>query len=182
MINPKMTQKLLTILRSAEKRFGPRVNGWTVKPVDVAGTSFPETTADTIKSAVQVRITASTNQYPMQAAYQLAHEAIHCLAPAGRRDTIWFEEGLANHFALTYPELSKQYRAEAEAGVPALFVEPLNSFRSLNATDEQIRAVREEQPLFDNLTPELIQKYFSASAELAPKLCNRLPLGRPSAL
>jgi hypothetical protein len=182
MINPKMTQKLLTILRSVENRFGPRIEGWTIKPVDVAGSSFPETTVDTIKKAVQVRITASTNRDPMQATYQLAHETIHCLAPAGRRDAIWFEEGFANHFALTYPELSRRYRAEAEASVPALFVEPLDAFRSLNATDEQIGTLRQEQPLFDELTPELIQKYFSAPAELARKLCDRLPLNRPSVL
>jgi hypothetical protein len=149
MINPKMTQQLLTILRAVEKRFGPRVKGWTIKPVDVAGSSFPETTVDAIGKTVQVRITASTKQFPMRATYQLAHETIHCLAPAGRPDTIWFEEGLANHFALTYPELSQRYRAEAEASVPAMFVEPLNAFRSLNATDEQIEALRQELPLFD---------------------------------
>src|ERR1700680_1195508 len=105
MINPQMTQKLLQILKSIEKRVGPRWPGWAIKPVVVARASFPETTRDAVKHTVQVRITASTTKYPMQAAYQHSHEAIHCLAPACRRDTIWFEEGLANHVALTFPEI-----------------------------------------------------------------------------
>ena len=115
----------------------------------------------------------------MQAAFQLSHEAVHCLAPASRRDTIWFEEGLANQVSLTFPEIDENYRQEAEANVPTLFVEPLAAFRSLSATDDQIKQMREEEPCFDKLTPSLIQKYFNTSNELAEKLCRRLPLKRP---
>jgi len=118
----------------------------------------------------------------MQAAYQLSHEAIHCLASAGRRDTIWFEEGLANHFALTFPEISPPTKSENEQKLPALFVGPVKAFRSLNATDEQIRLLRIVHPWFDLLTLEIIQKHFSATAELAAQLCNRLPKERPNVL
>ena len=111
MIDQKMIQNLTAILRLAEKRFGSRMGGWKINPVDVAGSSFPETIVDPAGKTVQVRITASTRKYPMQATYQLAHEAIHCLAPVGRRDTIFFEEGLATHFALTYPDISPPDRA-----------------------------------------------------------------------
>jgi hypothetical protein len=182
MINPAMTTKLLTVLKGAERRFGDRVPGWRIRPVLVHGFNFPETTANDADKSVQVRVTASTTRYPMQAAFQLSHEAIHCLAPACRRDTIWFEEGLANHFSLTFPEISAPTRAENERDVPNLFVGPLKAFRDLKATDEQIRALRSDESWFDRITPDLIQKHFSASAELAKRLCQRLPIERPNAM
>ncbi len=147
-----------------------------------AGDNFPETTVDAERRTVQVRLTASTNKYPVQAMYQSAHECIHCLGPAGRRDTIYFEEGLANHFALTYPELPSHIRSQNEVLLLSLFAAPLAAFRKLNATDEHIRHLRLEQPYFDLLTPQLVHKYFSASLELARVLCRRLPEERPPTL
>ena len=178
-LNPGLTQRFLAILRKHEVRFGPRVAGWSYIVVP-EGQSFPETTIpDTAKKQVRVRVTMSTLQYPMQAAFQLSHEAVHCLAPTSRRDTIWFEEGLANHVSLTFPEIGENVREENAAKVPTLFVEPLAAFRSLSATDEQIKQMRAEEPCFDKLTPSLIQKYFNTSDELSEKLCRRLPLERP---
>lgn len=176
--NPALTKRFLAILRGHEARFGPRIPGWSYIVVP-EGQSFPETIRDLSKKQVRVRVTVSTLQYPMQAAFQLCHEAVHCLAPTSRRDTIWFEEGLANHVSLTFREIAEDVRRENEANVPTLFVEPLAAFRSLSATDEQIRQIRAEEPCFDKFTPSLIKKYFNTSDDLSEKLCHRLPLQRP---
>lgn len=182
MISPARTKELLATLRFAENRFGPRVHGWAYKPVLVEGANYPETLVNTKAKSAQVRITESTKKYPDQAAFQLAHEAIHCLAPVERRDTIWFEEGLANHFSLTYGGVSQATRVVNETIVPELFREPLEAFRKLNPTDEKIRSMRIEEPVFDNLTPKLIQKHCGADQQLARQLCQRLPLSRPSVM
>ena len=80
-ISPQRTKELLNILRHAERRFGPRQPGWTIKPVVVEGKKYPQTLVDESKKTVQVRITESTKKHPEQAIFQLSHEAIHCLAP-----------------------------------------------------------------------------------------------------
>src|ERR1700730_3173430 len=99
------TAELHRILSIAENRFGRRVTGWAMLPVLIEGQRFPQTLVSEAARTTRVRLTLSTNLYPLQATFQLAHEAIHCLSPAERTDTIWFEEGLANHHSLTFSEL-----------------------------------------------------------------------------
>jgi hypothetical protein len=131
---------------------------------------------DTATKTVRTRITESTKTYPQQATFQLAHEAIHCLAPVER------EEGLANHFSLSFGGLPQNYRTESEKMVPEIFRGPLAAFRKLSPTDDQIRNLRNEQPVFDKFTPELIRQHCGADKNLALELCLRLPFDRPAAM
>jgi hypothetical protein len=167
------------LLSQAECRFGPRDSTWSLDRLWVEGDTFPETSPGSRPRTYSIRLTASTLKYPQQRVYQLAHESIHCLAPTLRRETLWFEEGLANHFALTLPDLPESYRAEAETLLPKLFEGPLAAIRALGASDEAIRLLRLKQPTFDALDTAIIRSHFGASHQLANALCQRLPSGRP---
>jgi hypothetical protein len=170
---------LAKYIAQAERRYGSRVSGWTIAPVIVDRDNFAETLVDRTARRVEVHITNSTRKYPTQAIYQLAHEAVHCFVASGRRDTIYFEEGLANDFALTLPDLPALYRNQALATLPTLLREPLSAFRALNATDEAIRALRAVQPDFDALTPDIIVNSFGVSPQTASDVCKRMPHERP---
>jgi hypothetical protein len=176
------TAELQRILSSVELRFGARVPGWTMLPVLIEGQRFPQTLVSEASRTFRVRLTESTNDHPQQALFQLAHEAIHCLSPAERCDTIWFEEGLANHHSLTFSELPARYRKESEERVPSLFVEPLAAFRSLNPADEMIKALRLTYPDFNSWNADLIQQHFATTRELAERLAGRLPKERPETM
>ena len=176
------TAELQRILSIVKLRFGAQVAGWTMLPVLIEGQRFPQTLVSEAHRTFRVRLTESTNTYPQQALFQLAHEAIHCLSPAERLDTIWFEEGLANHHSLTFSELPARYRKESEKLVPTLFAEPLAAFRSLNPADEKIKALRLRHPDFNSWDAGLIQQHFATTEELAVTLARRLPNERPYAM
>jgi hypothetical protein len=167
------------IFAEAEVRFGPRTQGWTIAPIVPDRDSYPETIADRETRTVTIHIMKSTLQFPSQAMYQLAHESIHCLIASGRRDTLYFEEGLAVDFSVTYPGLQGEYRREAENSLFHLFQAPLEAFRALNAKDAAIKALRGELPNLDGLLPTQIQTHFEVSESLATAVCLRLPSERP---
>ena len=167
------------IMAQTEAQFGPRDRTWQLGRIVVLGNDYPETTTIELLHVVVVRITESTRQFPMQAIYQLTHETVHCLSPHGRRDTLYFEEGLANHCALTQPLLPEPYLADCLADLPPILLGPLNAFRALNPTAQAVRALRAEQPNLDAVTPALVQGYFGVSHELAAAVCQRMPMGRP---
>jgi hypothetical protein len=98
----KNTKNLKRIISIVERRYGLRVPGCKLRPVLIEGQNFPQTLVSDHDRTVTVRLTESTRKYPQQAIFQLAHEAVHCLSPAARLDTLGFEEGLANHHALTF--------------------------------------------------------------------------------
>jgi hypothetical protein len=171
--------KRTTNFEIVEGRFGPRMTGWKLRPVLIQGQDFAQTMVSESHRTITVRLTESTRNHPLRAIYQLAHEAIHCLSPAERFDTLWFEEALANHHALTFPELPEDYRRDAENTVPALYVEPLAAFRSLNPPDTQIKSLRFTQPDFNSWNATLIKQHFKTTDDLAEKLARRLPTYRP---
>jgi hypothetical protein len=172
-------QKLFQL---AQQRFGPCEPGWIVDSVLVQGSNFPETTSDLNSHRVLVRITDSARLDSQRRTYQLAHEAVHCLSPRGRRDTLFFEEGLANWFAITLPLLSRQYRKACASSLPKILRGPYEAFCELKPADEQIRALRNDQLVLDDVTPGQIEKHFGARPGLATKLCQRMGLGRPEAM
>jgi hypothetical protein len=170
------------ILLRAEARFGPRTKGWIVDKVIADRSSYPETIAYKGSGIISVHMTSFAVLYAHQRIYQIAHESIHCLVASGRRDTNYFEEGLANDFALTFPDLPPAYLSEALEGLPNLLKPPLAAFRALNPKDEAIRALRDELPNLEALEPSHIEKYFDVSDQRAIEVCKRMPLARPPAM
>jgi hypothetical protein len=171
------------IFKSIQTRFGAGEPGWKIQQIeirDITGRLFPETMADLTAKTIKIRLRESTRNDPQQRMYQLAHEAIHCLAPRNRRDTLWFEEGFANWHAVNYPALPRNYRTRAPAGITGLLAPTYHAFCKLNPTDSQLAELRKHQPILDDVKAEDIVKYFGATEELAKVLTQRLPEERPA--
>lgn len=170
------------IFQTTRRLLGPSEAGWKIGPIKIVGQIYPETTCNEITKYVTVRVTESTFTAPQQRIYQLTHESIHCLSPRNRRDTLFFEEGLANWYTLTSTSLPEDYRKEAERTLDPLLAKPYNLFLELRPTHQQIASLRNDCPGLDDVTLELIINHFTASTELASMLMQRLPLDRPETM
>jgi hypothetical protein len=182
-VNGEPNELLAALIGDSVERFGPRFREtWIIARVEIEGDAYPETFVDTEAGIIQVRITNSAGRDAQKATYQLAHEAIHCIAATGRRDTIYFEEGLANYNALTSRYLDRNYRRRARRTLPGVLRVPLAAFEALKPTDEAIRALRLEQPDFDRLQPHLIERILGVGPDIAASVCQRMPFDRPIAM
>jgi hypothetical protein len=162
------------------ERYGKEDAGFRRLPVGTHEKNFAQTIVDEKNKTVSVKITATTKL--AQVKYQLWHEAVHCIAPVQRMDTLWFEEGLAVHSALHAPHMKPAYKLACIADLrpTPIWYDPWQSFRNLNATLPQIKRIHELAPQrrFDNITPSLIVEVFAVCTALADKLCQRLPFSR----
>jgi hypothetical protein len=174
-------EQLHELIRHAVERFGPRWRAtWSIEKVLVQGDNFPETIVDDARQSIRVRVTNLVRLSADEARYELSHESIHCLLATGRRDTIYFEEGLANFYALTLPSLSRQWRRAAKAKLPKILKMPYEAFCALRPTDARVKALRDELPDIDELTPSLVEKHFKVPAEVAAVVCRRMERDRPN--
>jgi hypothetical protein len=178
-----LDQLLNDLIEEAAKRFGPRYRpDWSIEPVRAERDDHPETIIDEVGQRITVWLTKSAASDIQQARYQLCHEAIHCLLAKGKRDTIYFEEGLAIDCALNASGLNRRYRKEAEATMHSVFEPPLKAFRALKPTDEKIKKLRAEVPDIDQLTPALVEKHFGAPSKAAEGVCQRMEFTRPKGI
>ena len=134
---------------------------------------IPETVRLGTAAVIYFSIDARHNFFRLR--FQLAHEAIHFLSGALRRDSLKFEEGLAVHFSLTLRRRDAHYDAETQRKLPPMFDECLQLYRALGAKDEQIRSLRLATPNLDKIDRSKIMEFFSADSTLAEKLCERVP-------
>jgi hypothetical protein len=169
--------KAIFIRTQAE--LGKAEPNWTIGPIKVEGNNYPETTCNESTRNVIVRTTLSTIQHPLQRAYQLIHESVHCLSPRNKRETLFFEEGLANWYTLTHRSLPKNYRDENEELLDPLLAKPYRAFSELKPTYAKIAALRSDCPGLDDVRPSLIMKHFDAPKETADRLMERMPEARP---
>lgn len=167
------------IFKATQELLGPSEPNWKIGPIKIEGSNYPETTCDEVTRDVTVRATVSTLADPLQRTYQLTHESVHCLSPRNRRDTLFFEEGMANWYTLTSASLPEDYRRKAARTLEPLLAKPYNLFLQLNPTFQKIVALRKDCLGLDDVTPELIIKSFSTTAALASMLTERLPKDRP---
>lgn len=94
------------ILRFVEKRYGPRDRDWTLLGVEFTVRETPQVwypTFDGIGDTIIIQLSRSAATNERQALFQLAHEVVHLLSPAGpgARASV-LEEGLATHASLEY--------------------------------------------------------------------------------
>jgi len=91
-----------------------------------------------------------------KAVFQVAHEAIHCLSPTGRKTANALEEGLANLFAIEYTFSNgngiwtsgdQKYTDASE------LVKQLTSIDS-----EMIKKLRTVQPIISSIDKDLIMR------------------------
>jgi hypothetical protein len=165
-----------------QKDLGKAESNWKIGPIKVEGQKHPETSCNEETRSVVVRVTKSTIDHPHQRAYQLIHESVHCLSPRNRRDTLFFEEGLANWYALTHPSLPESYRQANEKILDPLLDKPYKIFCELRPAYAKVVALRNDCTGLDNVTTNLIIKHFGASTELAERLMERMPQERPDVM
>lgn len=162
-------------IAEAESRFGSRVPRWKFRCRYDDQRQWPESVPENSGEMI-VYVVKDALSKPSEAKYQLAHEAIHCLAATTTRKTRTFEEGLAVDFALS--RLSPRDRIQSRKVLPAIFKEAYDDFRklpSINAISAKIKKAREIRPGIDDFDEEFIMGQFHASAELAAKLSKRFP-------
>ena len=168
----KPTSILREMILVAEQKFGRRT---TTFPAYVAYT--PDHTAPfagpcldqncIIVFLTEDMLTACDEQVRLQ----LAHEAVHCLAPS-KEKAPRIEEGAATLLSLEAPGISQNYATEAEAGLPEFYQKALADVRELlQGNPNGILQVRQVEPNFRKLTPELLQEVLHISPELAERLC-----------
>jgi hypothetical protein len=179
---PQGTWTLVTILGAllgeAEVSFGPRVKDWTILGIefgpDIGTMTSPQIWYPGSSSNVAVRLSMNAAANPATAIFELAHETIHLLAPAGRAPAIRLEEGLATNFSrqiadrhgwvdLAERSISPDYRASEEDVRDFLHKHPA-----------EIQRLRLMEPVFDKWTPEfLLRNVDEISTDTAIKLCAR---------
>jgi hypothetical protein len=159
-------------LEVAEKRFGKRSHDYKLE-VRGRSSETPETILAPGSDVVYVHFYDGAVNDGQRLLVQIAHEVVHVVAGAFRRDATVFEEGLAVEFS--HDRVSSAYRALSEAALPPLFRNALDKFRELKATDAAIKNLRKRTPI-DAITPPLLEEAFGASPELALDLCNRVSI------
>jgi hypothetical protein len=101
-----LASRLGHILRFVEDRFGPRDKSWTILGVEFTSRDAPQVwypTYDGVGGAIIVQLTRAAATDETRALFQLSHEAVHLLSPAGPgAGASVLEEGLATWISLQY--------------------------------------------------------------------------------
>ena len=156
----------------AERRFGKRAGTYRLE-VKGRSSPIPETVLPPGSDTVYVYYFDGALDNGQRLIVQLAHEVVHVVAGAFRRDATLFEEGLATEFSLD--RVSSAYKAPCEGDLPPFFRNTLDKFRELKASDAAIKALR-KQTTVDAITASVLEKVFGASPELAKALCDRVSI------
>lgn len=177
---PDLDKLLAEMIDRAIARFGPRHRAnWSIAPVSADRDDYPTTLFYAEQQQIKVHVTQPAADNINEARYQLGHEAVHCVLASGLRKTIYFEEGLANWFALSLEDLPKKFRAKAKDKLDPVLKRPLSAFIALRPTDERIASLRAEAPDPETLTKELVEKHFKAPGAVAEPVCRHMGQDRP---
>jgi hypothetical protein len=100
-------------------------------------------------------------------------KAIHCLAPSMPHCILRIEEAVAVSFSLSVAsEISDAYAEQCERELPEFYREVYEEIRELEIIEQRaIWLLRERQPEFRNLTPELLKEVAHVPDQLAETLC-----------
>ena len=101
-----LASRLGDMLHLAEELFGPRDKSFTILGVEI-GPDVPRLWYPGNRGSVVVQLAPSAVAGMSRACYQLAHEAVHLLAPNGGGSAVNLEEGVACYFAELY--MRKQF-------------------------------------------------------------------------
>jgi hypothetical protein len=96
-----ITSKLEHILQTAEERYGARDYSYTILRIEFTQEEQPQIYYPRDKQII-IQITQNCITDIDYAVYQVAHEAIHCLSPMGKKAANVLEEGLATLFSIEY--------------------------------------------------------------------------------
>jgi hypothetical protein len=174
--------ELQRAIQAAASLYGEPVSKFKFLPVGYHDKKYAQTIVYEDAATIAVKLADPTvfanDDYRTKGAiYQLWHEAVHCLAPVNRMDTLWFEEGVAIRFCQKQAPVERRYLIESRKHMKKPWATVRDKFAQLNPTDAQIRTARERATgkFFDNITEEIIVEECGAKKNLAADLCRRLP-------
>ncbi len=161
-----VVSRLSEILKNAEQRYGKRDLSWTLLGVEFSNLKHPEIWYPFVSDGrkhiiIQLTKTASKNE--KEALFQLSHEVIHLLSPAGLEGSSVFEEGLATYFSiinlqkLNY-DINQDYISEKKYQQAYQLVADL--YKNFDQTEAKIKQLRHQTKKISDITPEQFTKAF----------------------
>ncbi|MBC3950183.1 hypothetical protein [Pseudomonas folii] len=96
-----LATRLGDMIAEVEKRYGQRDQSWTVLGIEFSPNG-PQIWYPGNRKHVAIQLAPNALQDTVLACYQLAHESVHLLSPAGGRGAPVIEEGLATVFSEDY--------------------------------------------------------------------------------
>jgi hypothetical protein len=143
-------------LKDAEDRYGPRDTAWRILGIDVgpwgSKTYFPND--DVAVREVLVRLSNTALNSARETRYQLAHEAVHLLAPSRGKGRV-IEEGVAvihSEIAVERKHGTRKYSRRFDVKTKAYDEAAEAVERLLDIDPNAIRKLRHQEPYFDRLT------------------------------
>lgn len=148
-----LTSLLGEFLTELEARYGRRDRTYTLLGIQF-GSETPQLWYPGGHGNIIVMLSLSVASYPNGAIFELAHEAVHLLAPSGSRQVLVVEEGLAARFSV---EQTHKY-----GGTPGIITARYAEAAELVGQAEKIAPdfvykVRAHVPAFTAWTPEILQ-------------------------
>ncbi len=152
------------ILRFMEARYGPRDRSWTLLGVEFTSRDAPQVwypTYDNIGESIIVQLTRNAATDETRALFQLSHEVVHLLSPAGPgAKASVLEEGLATYASLEYLDavgkgVSPNYIASSRYQAAYRTVARLASRPDF---ESGIRTLRTTRGGLSNLSPTDLQR------------------------
>jgi hypothetical protein len=175
-----LDKELETAIWTAAALYGERYPPYKLLPVAYHQKNHAQIIVDDVAKTLSVFLAdpAPFEDKDAEAKYEIWHEAVHCLFPVNRMDTLWFEEGVALRFARTHTPISPKQLANNRREMALPWKEVYKAFNVLNPSDDQIRAIRELAPnrLLDDVKPEMVRKVCKVRFKVYEALFQRLPV------
>lgn len=169
---------MIGFLLQAERLYGSRDANWRLEGIQVHDLGprlwFPVVG----ENRIEIEVSPSATDDPDIAAFQIAHEVIHLLAPIQAEVGAEFmpasalEEGLAVHFSLCAPRYSSAAKAiQLETTLPDTYRAALALYRSLEGIcPDAVRHLRSIRPNFFDMDEVFLQTELTIPASLARAL------------
>lgn len=162
-----LTTRMGSLLLKAERKFGLRDKTWTLLGVEFKAKGSPQVWYPSSgKNAhfIAIQLTKNTATDKKRALFQLAHEVIHTLSPAGpgKKSSV-FEEGIATYFsihALNNTGVSISPRYISSAPYTAAYKLILKLYEKHPDTDQRIKRLRRQGYTFSNIPYDILRQYF----------------------
>ena len=176
-----LTTRLGKFLQKAEKEYGIRDKTWTILGVEFSAEGQPTVwypfSQDNTKF-IAIQLTRKTANDKKRALFQLAHETIHLLSPAGpNQKSSVLEEGLATYFSIhaladTGVKIKAQYIGSESYIQAYILVSTL--YKTHSDTSDRIKDLRTKGYTLSNISKDvLMQSFPNIDAKLANLLTQR---------